>query len=429
MNKFYIYIILFCILNGCSTDTKTGFWSNKDNTGQKEKNEEILFKTNNVFNAEVNTNIKIKLKENYQIASFVNNLKNNNKILNYNGDLDLSSKFKFSKLTSFDVKNSEMLVTNNGEIIIFDGKGNISKLTNDLKLLWSFNFYSKKEKKLKPSINLAHNKESLVITDNLSNLYSLNLNNGKLIWKKKHSSAFNSQIKIFNEKIYSIDIDNSLQCFNIKNGEKIWEFKSESTLIKSSKKSSIIINKNKIIYLSAVGDLNAIDIKNGDLIWQTPTQSISLFEDAFTTIYSDLVYEGNSVYFSNNKNELFAINTENGAVKWKNNVGSVFRPLIIDKIVITISENNYLIIINSDTGDIIRSTKIKNKKKNLEFVGFILAKDKIFLSTISGVIIQINLFDGKILSENKINKKIISRPIVNNKSMYIISNSIIKKYN
>ena len=88
-----------------------------------------------------------------------------------------------------------------------------------------------------------------------------------------------------------------------------------------------------------------------------------------------------------------------------------------------------MIIINSDTGDIIRSTKIKNKKKNLEFVGFILAKDKIFLSTISGVIIQINLFDGKILSENKINKKIISRPIVNNKSMYIISNSIIKKYN
>ena len=83
-----------------------------------------------------------------------------------------------------------------------------------MEVIWEKNIYSKKEKKLNPILNLAIEKNNLILTDNLSNYYALNILNGDLLWRKTNSAAFNSEIKIADNKIFTVDYDNILKCFS-----------------------------------------------------------------------------------------------------------------------------------------------------------------------------------------------------------------------
>ena len=59
--------------------------------------------------------------------------------------------------------------------------------------------------------------------------------------------------------------------------------------------------------------------------------------------------------------------------------------------------------------------------------GFIISKNKIYLSLNNGRLLVANVLDGKVFKILKIDSQKISRPYISENSMYVIkSNSIIK---
>ena len=416
---------------GCSLDSKTSLWNKKKIETENSQNEEVLFKEKQSFNKEFNPNIKIKLNENFYANSFIKNNTNNNKLLNYSGRIKKISQFKFSKIYDFKNKNSDFLITPNYHFVYFDGNGTIFKLDENLTLVWKKNIYSKKEKKLSLSLNFSYDQKKIIVTDNLAYIYALDVMNGNVIWKQKNSSAFNSEIKIENDKIYTVDFDNVLNCYSIVDGKRLWEYKSENTFIKSIKKLSLVLSDDKAIFINSVGDINALDLQNGNLIWQTPTQGIFTNENSFSIIYSDIVLDDKTLLISNNNKELFALELGTGSILWKQNISSISRSSIIDKMIFTINDNGYLIVIDKENGNILRSTNIKiNQKKyrNSKPTGFVIAKNKIYLSLNNGYLIKANIMSGKPENAFKIANKFISRSYIVNKKLYILSNNKIQKF-
>ena len=431
MNKNLILSILILFFYGCSLDSKTSLWNKKKIETENSQNEEVLFKEKQSFNKEFNQNIKIKLNENFYANSFIKNNTNNNKLLNYSGRIKKISQFKFSKIYDFKNKNSDFLITPNYHFVYFDGNGTIFKLDENLTLVWKKNIYSKKEKKLSLSLNFSYDQKKIIVTDNLAYIYALDVMNGNVIWKQKNSSAFNSEIKIENDKIYTVDFDNVLNCYSIVDGKRLWEYKSENTFIKSIKKLSLVLSDDKAIFINSVGDINALDLQNGNLIWQTPTQGIFTNENYFSIIYSDIVLDDKTLLISNNNKELFALELGTGSILWKQNISSISRSSIIDKMIFTINDNGYLIVIDKENGNILRSTNIKtNQKKyrNSKPTGFVIAKNKIYLSLNNGYLIKANIMSGKPENAFKIANKFISRSYIVNKKLYILSNNKIQKF-
>ncbi len=431
MNKNLILSILILFFYGCSLDSKTSLWNKKKIETENSQNEEVLFKEKQSFNKEFNQNIKIKLNENFYANSFIKNNTNNNKLLNYSGRIKKISQFKFSKIYDFKNKNSDFLITPNYHFVYFDGNGTIFKLDENLTLVWKKNIYSKKEKKLSLSLNFSYDQKKIIVTDNLAYIYALDVMNGNVIWKQKNSSAFNSEIKIKNDKIYTVDFDNVLNCYSIVDGKRLWEYKSENTFIKSIKKLSLVLSDDKAIFINSVGDINALELQNGNLIWQTPTQGIFTNENSFSIIYSDIVLDDKTLLISNNNKELFALELGTGSILWKQNISSISRSSIIDKMIFTINDNGYLIVIDKENGNILRSTNIKtNQKKyrNSKPTGFVIAKNKIYLSLNNGYLIKVNIMSGKPENAFKIANKFISRSYIVNKKLYILSNNKIQKF-
>ncbi len=435
MNKKFYFFIIFLFIVNCSLDTKSGIWSqSQDIVSENKNNKEKLFKKAEIYEKEFNTDLKIRLKGDLEKNIYNKNLLNNNGIVKFNGQLKKISKYKFSKIDKFYQYQPELLITKKNTLIFFDDKGTVLNFAKNNKLIWKNNVYSKFEKKQKPILYFASNDKILIVTDNLAKYYAINIDTGKTIWSKSNIAPFNSQVKIFKDKFFAIDFENILRCFSIKDGKEIWNFKTEKSFIKSQQKLSFIINNNKIVFINTLGDLTSVDIETGNLVWQTPTQSSTIIENYFSLKNSDLISANNLIFFSNNQNEFFAVDENNGAINWKQNLNSNLRPTFVDGLVFTVTLEGYLAAIDSRNGNIVRMTNVLNiinnyKKKNIKPEGFIISNDKIFLSLNNGRLVIIETLTGKPSNVVKIDSKKISRPYILNNEMFIVRDNAIIKLN
>ena len=425
MNKF-IYIIFIFILS-CSLNSNSAFWSKSEKLKTDKKISKILFQdlkpNENEFNPKLKVNLPIKNTSiNY---NFNNNGFTNEQIVGEN-----FSKYKFSKIENFSGFEPEILVDKEN-IYFFDNKGSIIKFNKNSKLQWKKNYYSKSDKKNNPILFLASEKNNLFIADTNANYYLLNKDNGNLKWKKKHSSSFNSQIKIKDDKIFIVDMENTLRCFSINNGEILWSAPTELTVVSSQKKQSLVLVKNLVIFTNSIGDLTAVDSNNGEIIWQTPTQVLGGSQH-ITLRNSEIVSDGETIFISNNNNEFFALDIRTGVIKWKQQINSEIRPVVVSNYIITISNEGLLVIINKNDGNILRINNIlKNmkKKKRKEYypVGFVISDNKVYLTTLNGRLFIINFSDASIYKILKLDKEKLQTPVYFNKELYIAKdNSIIR---
>ena len=428
MNKFYI--IFFVLIYSCSLNSNSAFWSKSEKITSDKKVIKILFKDIQPNKREFNPNLKLNLPK--------NNVRNIN--FNFNNDgftfekvsNEKLSKYNFARIENFSGFEPEILVDDRN-LYFFDNKGSLIKFNKVSNIEWKKNYYSKSDKKNNPILFLALEKDNLFVADTNANYYLLNKKNGNLKWKKKHTSSFNSQIKVKDGKAVVVDMENNLRCFSLKDGTIIWSVPTELTVVSSQKKQSIVIVNNLVVFPNSIGDLTAVDFESGEIIWQTPTQILG-FGKNITLRNSDIVSDGKFIYMSNNKNEFFAIDLKTGIIKWRQQVNSEIRPVIVSDFIITISNEGLLIIMNKNDGNIIRINDLlknmkKKKRANYYPVGFIISNNKIYLTTKNGRLFIINFADSSLNKVLKLDREKLQRPVYFDKELFVTRNNSIIRIN
>jgi len=422
VNRTILYLVLLFLFSSCGQNNKS----------IENSNTKILFEEIKPIQENLNSNIQIKLSKFVKNNSFINNNSNNNGNINFEPLFEKKKAYKFTKIKQFNSIDTDILFIKNNDLIYFDNRGTIFRINENFDTVWKANHYSKKEKKLNPILYFNYINNRIIIVDTLSNVFSINLDNGELIWKKESFSPFNSNVAIQKDKFITIDFDNVIRCFSVIDGNELWNFKTENTFIKSQKKLSIIIKDDIVYSLNNLGDLTALNINDGSLVWQTPTQSNEIFLNAFSLKNSEMILMNETIYFSNNKNDLFSIDARTGIVKWKQTVNSSLKSTISENFIFNISEKGYLFIIDQDTGNIIRVTDVFlnfKKREKIYPVGFVVAKNKIYLSTNNGRIVKVNVVNSEIEDIIKFNNEKISRPFINNGHFFLIKNNAIIRSN
>ncbi len=424
-----LFFLIF--LSSCSFHDSGGFWSKEKKLSKNEIKFTPVFKSEEIISKEFNSNLNLSLKKN-QLKLDKNSYYNNNDGLNFfNGNLKKIKKYSFSKIKNF-YRFEPNLIFHNENIVFFDNKGSIISFDENSKLVWKINNYSKEEQKIGPLITMSQKDNLIIAADNLGNFYALNFLNGKILWSKKNDSSFNSQIKIFKNFFFILDVNNDLNCFSIKDGNKLWSYATEKSFVNSYKKSSIIIKNEKIFFTNSLGDITALDIYEGKILWQYSTLNSDIFANVMSLNTSDLIENENSIYFSNNLGNFYSIDARSGSINWIQKLSSSIKPVVVKNLIFTISEDGFLFIIEKKTGSIVRITNLsyKSKFKNLnsiETTGFTLNHTDIFVSTKSGNLIVVNIKTGKISNVLKIDRGKISRSFVFKQNMYLIrDNSIIR---
>ena len=430
MIRILIFFLVSLILANCSLNENSKIW-NKKEKNKVDNNIEIILDEKKISYKELNPNISLDLSQ-VNVQNKILDNRNNFGIQNYTGKLKKIKNFKFSKLNNENDTDLTPLFLKEG-IVFFDNKGSIIRFNSDKKIIWKKNYYSKFEKKNNPKLSFALIKKKLIVVDNLANIFLINLENGNLIWKKKNDYPFNSEIKTVDDRFFVIDLKNVLRCFFIEDGSECWNYETEKALTITNAKNSLFVSENSVYFINNLGDLTAIDISSGNLLWQLPTQSSDIINITYNFKNSKLVSEGKSIFFSNNKNEFYSIDLKNGSINWINDISSSLTPIIIKNLIITISDNGYLFMIDKEKGNIIKIKDIykiykeKNRKK-IKPIGFSISQDKIYLSNSDGKLIILELKTGNIQKVEKIARKIMSKPFLYNNHLFMIKNGAVIQY-
>ena len=432
MNKVLLSVLILLILNNCSTSKKAGFWNKDDKNQQQIENNKTILTKQIRPEDEFNSNLYVKISNGKLNQNSLND-QNDTGELTYEGVLEKIGKYNFSKFNDFDFISPSPLFYNNN-LVFYDNKGEITLYDENQKTLWKNNFYNKSEKKIKPRLNFALKDDILIVTDDVAKYYAINIDTGELLWTKTNIVPFNSNIKIKDDVFYVVDYKNILRSISIKDGSEIWNLKTEESLTKSNTQISIALDDKNIYFNNSIGDITAVDIKSGQLVWQLPTQNNNISQNAFQLSNSELVINENTIFFSNNKNEFYSIDSATGLINWKTEISSDLKPVVIGKLIITISEKGYLYIIDKKSGNIIRINDLyknyKDKKRNqIKPTGFIVALNKIYLTNSDGKLIIVNSNEGNILNVVKVSGSKILQPFINENNLFLISNGSIIKFN
>ena len=423
MNKFFLYLVLILFLSNCGLGKKDVVENNQ--------NAKVLFEKPKPIEQELNPTLNIKISTITKGEPFLSNTTNNNGNLNFFTKFENIFSYKFSSIDNFNFNQLELLFTDDNNLIFFNGKGEIFKVSKDFEEYWKVNHYTKKEKKYNPILYFAQAGSNIIVMDTLSKVYSIKSDNGDLNWSIKSRTGFNSNAKITKNRVIVVDFDNVIRAFSINDGKELWNFVTENPFIKSQKKLSLAIKGEVVFFVNSIGDITALNINDGSLVWQTPTQSAIIFQDAFKLENSDIIFANDTIYFSNNRNEFFAIDARSGVLKYKQTINSSLRPTVIENYVFSVSKEGFLFVIDDKTGNVLRITNIfkniENKKKKIEPTGFILAQNKIYVSLSNGRLIKVDAISGNEEEIYKIGKSKINRPNFFNDGMFIVkSNAIIK---
>ena len=208
MNKFLKILLIFIFITSCSLQQNSNFWTKKKIKVEKQENVAEIIKEEKKLNSEFNKNLRINLFSKVRNNSFLDNSNNDGRI-NFNGDLKSLSKYKFSKIKNFYQYDPKLSIYND-DIIFFDSKGSIFRFDNNTNLVWKNNNYIKSEIKQNLILFFTNKKKKLVVADNISKYYALDIDTGKILWSKNNSAPFNSEIKIYKDKFFFLGFHKEL---------------------------------------------------------------------------------------------------------------------------------------------------------------------------------------------------------------------------
>ncbi len=433
MKKLFSAIIISIFFNNCSFDNKTGIWTGSNQVVDKDRtnqNLELIFKKDKDVLEErdlaSNQNIVLENPRLYQSWPQSNQNRFNN--INNLNFANSGSYEKYIKISNTKI-NKDITIYKN-KLFFSDTKGDIGVFSlNENRLIYKFNFYKKKLKKTKKIIKLIINDNLIIAADNFGYLYCLDYENNKLVWAKNFLVPFRSNIKIIENILFLADEKNKIVLIDLNNGKKIDELYTQPPEAVSNFESSFALdNNNNILFLSTTGTLYSMNmINNKKINW---IQNFKPDNEIIFNARPIIISDDKILISTNNKIELLNIG---GKKIWDLNINSNISPVVSGNTIFILSEDNYLLLINKDNGNILFSKNIfsifkneydnKYHKKIKKIDNIFLIGDKLLLISDNTFFIELDLKNNLSASSIKKNSfNIASEIVFLNKQMIFVSN-------
>jgi len=273
MYKIYsnlLFLILLTFLINCSFGPGKRVWNDlsKDlETVKNTENTKLIFSTSQKFNEEITSNKKliISSKPIKNLNWNQQNLSNGNYIphLSYQNKINLIFQSKKIGKNSFDIKNIDYQpIIENNIAFLYDPNGTLfSYSLENERLIWKYNFYKKRYKNLPKEINLYLTSSSLIATDNLGFVYSLDKNTGAIEWAKSYGVPFKSNIKVDESNVFLLNQDNKFYVIGEKNGEQRTDLETIPSFLKSNIKSNISLDSKQknVFFITSAAEIYSLN--------------------------------------------------------------------------------------------------------------------------------------------------------------------------
>ncbi len=306
-------------------------------------------------------------------------------------------------------------VFNKNNVFYADNDFNIySTNIDDGKVNWKVKLDNENRENLPFIGGFAFHKKMLFITSGLGNIYSIDSKNGKILWKKKLLAQFSRPPLAFDNKIIVVSDDNQTFSLNTKNGDLIWSHIGNLEEVSIIGGSKPVIQDNIVIVSYSSGEIYALDHSDGTLIWFDNITSGNFFsKSSLNDIQSPISIVDNNVFVPSFSDKFIVYEVTNGNKLWNLKLSSVNPIVVSGESIYLIDTSGRLLCVNKSNGKLLWAAqlKISQKGKEINWYGPLLSSNKLLLGNSNGQVISISPFTGKLLSKLNFSEELVANPI------------------
>lgn len=317
-------------------------------------------------------------------------------------------------------------VVDQGVIYAMDSASQISAYQEQTgQKIWSVSVKPEKERTKLHGGGMAVLGQNLIISTAYGEVLSLDITDGKELWRVSVGSPIRSAPAVTDNKIFILTADNKLLAMNPVNGKVIWKDTGISENASLVGSSSPAVKDNLVLGAYTSGEINALNIDTGRMTWSDNLANNR--KVGLTSTLSDIkappVIAGEVILAMSHANKLFAIDRRTGIRRWEEHVGGINMPWVSGNAAFIISNEAELIAMNLYNGKIFWISDLKQQRKKPESIvwyGPVLAGDKLWITNSLGELLEYNPENGTEIGKASYGSEAVIAPIVVNNSMLLL---------
>jgi outer membrane protein assembly factor BamB len=251
---------------------------------------------------------------------------------------------------------------------------------------------------------------------------------GAEIWRVRPAGPLRGAPTIANENVYVTTQDNQLFALDPSNGSVRWNATGTLETAGVFGTAAPAAASGTVVAGFSSGELTAYRYENGRVVWQDALArtSISTAVSSLSDIDAEPVIDNGRVYSIGQGGRMVALELNTGQRVWEINVAGISTPWVIGEWIFVVTDQAQLLAIARSTGKVKWMTQlprwrdVEDKQGPLNWVGPVLAGDRLILANNRGVITYVNPIDGTVLGTQETKSGIALPPVVANSTLYIL---------
>ena len=275
---------------------------------------------------------------------------------------------------------------------------------------------------------VAYDNGRIYATNGAGDASAIDAKTGALIWTVRPGAPLRGAPTVANDNVYVITQDNQMFALNPADGSVRWTGAGAVEIAGLLGASSPAAAQGTVVAGFSSGELNAYRYENGQNIWQDALArtSMSISVTSLSDIDADPVIDAGRVYAVGQGGRMVAIELITGQRVWEINVAGIATPWVAGEWIFVVTDQAQLLALSRTNGHIRWMTQLalyrdaKDKKGRINWVGPILAGDRLIVANSAGQIVHVSPYDGSVQSTQETRMPVSLSPIVANNTLYVL---------
>ncbi len=274
---------------------------------------------------------------------------------------------------------------------------------------------------------IAFDNGRIYATNGLGFVSALSEETGGILWQVRPGGPLRGAPSIANGAIYVMSQDNQIYSLDESNGKTNWSEAASLEIAGVFGSASPAIAQGTVVAGFSSGELNAYRYENGRQVWQDALQrtSITTSVSSLSDIDADPVIDSGQVIAIGQGGRMVALELTTGQRQWELNIAGISTPWVAGDWIFAITDDAKLLCIYRQNGHIRWINQLpqfqhaKAKKGQIDYLGPILAGDRLIVAGYNGTLINIDPTTGNFQSQTNAGAGISVAPIVANSTLYV----------
>jgi outer membrane protein assembly factor BamB len=267
---------------------------------------------------------------------------------------------------------------------------------------------------------LAYANGKLYATTGFAEVVALDAKSGKELWRRKVSGPARGSPAVANGRVFVICIDNTSYALSVDDGRVLWTHSGTSEGAGLLGAATPAVEGDVVVIAYSSGELYGLRAANGRQIWAdflSLPRRISAVSD-LNDIRASPVIAGGRVYAVGNAGRMVSIVVGTGARAWDQRISGVQTPLLAGDVIYVLNTDNELICLSARDGrvrwikQLPRYEDEARKRKPIEWVGPVLAGDRLILAGSHEIAMSVSPYSGEILGQSDLPGSVRIAPII-----------------